>query len=428
MVLARVEGENMQMDEFGEGSGWCEVRRDAKTRRSDEDRLAGNKEQGSFVEAATNGRTHAMCDKSSEQVGCLTYRRKITEADVCPNPEDKTCRGCGCKNPQQDHNCKAECQLCGKDHLTGDKKCKARYKVPYLVRRRRWERRRREEEYYYHTNKEARGSNSNPHEPVENKQPSTDKEETTRKNCEQDARRDRSGFFLRLSVDAGCGRFRSRPRSRTRSRSRPRSGSRTARGGGKSKTQVSWASAASGTATQSPKAKGCALEQEMTQIRKMLEQITRENGTLKEEIKQLRAENTKLQQQRMNSSKPSASGTPTPSQAPTPVPTQAIGEAPPHKRRAQEYVEEKIDFTASEVMVPFKDMFDGLQQQITNMYVEIKHRFDALDNRVALLESTPKDILPTGVGPLKSKPYSRPAAAETSKATGADHVNQHGAA
>ncbi|KAH6936600.1 hypothetical protein HPB50_019892 [Hyalomma asiaticum] len=104
---------------------------------------------------------------------------------------DKTCRGCGCKNPQQDHNCKAECQLCGKDHLTRDKKCKARYKVPYLVRRRRWERRRREEEYYYHTNKEARGSNSNPHEPVENKQPSTDKEETTRKNCEQDAGRDR---------------------------------------------------------------------------------------------------------------------------------------------------------------------------------------------------------------------------------------------
>ncbi|XP_072145549.1 ATP-binding cassette subfamily C member 4-like [Dermacentor andersoni] len=53
-------------------------------------------------------------------------------ADVCPNTEDKICRGCGCKNPQQDHNCDAECQLCVKDHLTGDKKCQARYKIPYL--------------------------------------------------------------------------------------------------------------------------------------------------------------------------------------------------------------------------------------------------------------------------------------------------------
>ncbi|KAH6921189.1 hypothetical protein HPB50_027824 [Hyalomma asiaticum] len=44
----------MQTEEFGEGSGWCEVRRGAKTRCSDEARLAGNKEQGSFVEAATN--------------------------------------------------------------------------------------------------------------------------------------------------------------------------------------------------------------------------------------------------------------------------------------------------------------------------------------------------------------------------------------
>ncbi|KAH7942399.1 hypothetical protein HPB49_023876 [Dermacentor silvarum] len=88
-------------------------------------------------------------------------------ADVCPNPEDKICRGCGCKNPQHDHNCQAECQRCGRDQLTGDKKCDARYKIPYLVRRRRWERRRREEEcaeekvYYYHSNKEARGSNNN---------------------------------------------------------------------------------------------------------------------------------------------------------------------------------------------------------------------------------------------------------------------------
>lgn len=49
-----MEGENMQTDEFGEGSGWCEVRRGAKTRCSDEARSAGNKQQASFVETATN--------------------------------------------------------------------------------------------------------------------------------------------------------------------------------------------------------------------------------------------------------------------------------------------------------------------------------------------------------------------------------------
>ncbi|KAG0412359.1 hypothetical protein HPB47_010499, partial [Ixodes persulcatus] len=39
-----------------------------------------------------------------------------------------------------------KCLLCGKGHLTGDRKCKAKYKTPYLVKRRQWERRIREEE------------------------------------------------------------------------------------------------------------------------------------------------------------------------------------------------------------------------------------------------------------------------------------------
>ncbi|KAH7945261.1 hypothetical protein HPB49_008729 [Dermacentor silvarum] len=125
-------------------------------------------------------------------IRCSLYKKQIDicygcgrtghRADVCPKPEDKICRGCGCKNPQHDHNCQAECQLCGRDHLTGDNKCDARYKIPYLVRRRRWERRRREqgyaeeEEYYYHNNKEGRGiNNNNNHNTISSKHSSTDK-------------------------------------------------------------------------------------------------------------------------------------------------------------------------------------------------------------------------------------------------------------
>ncbi|KAH7961657.1 hypothetical protein HPB52_011104 [Rhipicephalus sanguineus] len=68
-------------------------------------------------------------------------------ADVCPNPNDRLCRGCGAANPPQDHQCKPTCQLCGDNHQTADKACKARYKTPYLVKRRQWERERQQQQH-----------------------------------------------------------------------------------------------------------------------------------------------------------------------------------------------------------------------------------------------------------------------------------------
>ncbi|KAH9364424.1 hypothetical protein HPB48_000163 [Haemaphysalis longicornis] len=62
--------------------------------------------------------------------------------DVCPTPEIQVCKGFATKKPPEDHRCDPKCALCGKDHPTGDKKCRKRYQVPYLLKKLKWERKR----------------------------------------------------------------------------------------------------------------------------------------------------------------------------------------------------------------------------------------------------------------------------------------------
>ncbi|KAH7972908.1 hypothetical protein HPB52_018639 [Rhipicephalus sanguineus] len=83
---------------------------------------------------------------------CTLYRKQIDvchqcgrvghRMDVCPNPQDRVCRGCGASNPDPNHECTPACRLCGGAHPTADKACKARFKTPYLVKKRRGDRRR----------------------------------------------------------------------------------------------------------------------------------------------------------------------------------------------------------------------------------------------------------------------------------------------
>lgn len=108
----------------------------------------------SVVIAFSGGKVPNYVKYGNLLVECSLYRKQIDKCfqcgrlghrmDVCPNPTNRICRGCGIQNPGEDHNhdCKPKCSLCGGDHLTADKVCKARYKTPYVVRKRRWERQR----------------------------------------------------------------------------------------------------------------------------------------------------------------------------------------------------------------------------------------------------------------------------------------------
>lgn len=60
-------------------------------------------------------------------------------ADVCPTPSARRCLGCG-KDPTPGHECMAKCKLCGGPHETGDRRCKNKFREPYIVRSRKWER------------------------------------------------------------------------------------------------------------------------------------------------------------------------------------------------------------------------------------------------------------------------------------------------
>ncbi|KAH6938555.1 hypothetical protein HPB50_010520 [Hyalomma asiaticum] len=82
-------------------------------------------------------------------VRCYLYKKQMEvcskctrvghRADVCPTPMVNVCRNCGAKDPKQGHSCQIRCKLCGKGHPTGDKACKQKYQIPFVIRQRRKE-------------------------------------------------------------------------------------------------------------------------------------------------------------------------------------------------------------------------------------------------------------------------------------------------
>ncbi|KAL1474166.1 hypothetical protein MTO96_038182 [Rhipicephalus appendiculatus] len=96
-----------------------------------------------------------MCGNA--MVPCSLYKRQVDvcrtcggvghRANVCryTNAANQKCHNCG-ETLQEDaeHQCEPKCKLCSGDHPTGDRECKRRFHIPYIVRRRR--RRRKQEQ------------------------------------------------------------------------------------------------------------------------------------------------------------------------------------------------------------------------------------------------------------------------------------------
>ncbi|KAL1419682.1 hypothetical protein MTO96_025029 [Rhipicephalus appendiculatus] len=66
-------------------------------------------------------------------------------ADVCASTVIQ-CRGCAIPDPPSDQVCVPTCRLCGKQHITGDSRCKEIYRTPYIIKPRQWEALQQEED------------------------------------------------------------------------------------------------------------------------------------------------------------------------------------------------------------------------------------------------------------------------------------------
>lgn len=366
---------------------------------------------------------------------CFLHKKKVEvcntcghlghRTDVCPSPNEKHCKGCRIKDPPENHQCDPTCAICGKAHITGDKKCRNRFKTPFLLKQRQWERQQRSKQEEDRTGYGIlRGENHQ-------------SRDTSTQDATKDAgyeRRQRSGSFPRLPPpDDGekhnSKRHRSRSKSKIRrdsrraqSRSTSSSSPQSRRGRSQSSdrnkrdngNKVSWADTVSHNAPirDNKKLGPSPLEQELVRFRQMLEQVTKENRLLKEEIVKLKADKQYAQ----------TAATPTEKGAPVAVTMQSNGDSsPPFKRKASEKPQtyndsEEFKQLNNSIDRRFEAMDGKIEAAISKLTDAITDHFAKLETRLTALEVTHRNTRTAGVGPIKSsKPYSRPASADMPK-------------
>ncbi|KAH7935598.1 hypothetical protein HPB52_010337 [Rhipicephalus sanguineus] len=257
MEVVRVEGEELEPDEFGEGSGWCEIKRHSKNQQQGQQQTAATSLTETSTAAGTAVKYNRKTARQVRQIArasrmpdlptddykvvvrprggfnvsdykmdriycCLRSAAEIgreaaEEDSICLNFKQNIVV-LSTPNPPHEHLCDPKCQLCGKGHVTGDRKCKAKYKIPYLVKRRQWERRTREEDAAVEAYDNGYNSSS------------------TANYASQDRHLRREGRSASRGAIGGAGK--SRSRSSARSRSRSLTGSRASKPRSKSKMRA----------------------------------------------------------------------------------------------------------------------------------------------------------------------------------------------
>ncbi|CAN7989178.1 unnamed protein product, partial [Ixodes hexagonus] len=273
------------------------------------------------------GSTLMPCSLYRKQIDvCYQCGRLGHRKDVCPNPTNRICRGCGLANPNPDHQCTPKCGLCGGAHLTADKACRARYKTPYVVRKRKWER-----------------------------------QKANYQLSQQD--------FPPLRQGAAWSRSPSRDRSlshsgrrRRHSRAASRTGSKTPSPGDK----VSWADTVWGAAREGSGRAPKIPEQTQAIDHGVVEALRKENAAMRELVQKLMQEMRELRRERAAADQPKQNEQPP---APGNVP---IADAPAPKKRTLEPRQEGCP--EGQVQTEFRDiksMLCTMQSSIETLHATV---------------------------------------------------------
>ncbi|KAH7943187.1 hypothetical protein HPB52_006232 [Rhipicephalus sanguineus] len=352
------------------------------------------------------------------------------------------CRGCGYSNPPQEHLCDPKCQLCGKGHLTGDRKCKAKYKIPYLVKRRQWERRTREEDAAV----EAYGNGYN--------------SSSTANYASQDRHLRREGRSASRGAIGGAGK--SRSRSSARSRSRSLTGSRASKPRSKSKMrvaagpgamqptgfEVSWADVAaspggdgaagrrdgvvvSGGGGPGPgRVSGDELERAIQQrlgpLEHTINELRRENALLRDEISKLKGGAAQRQQHKQQKRQEMfLEPQPLPPQ-PVPVEVNTVDDSsvetaderedrPHFLRKAKkriENIETSLDERFASQTEQINKMFTVVNNSVAKLAEQMTQAIAALTARMDDFEARPPPLAGRSLR-ATGKPYARPQQQQT---------------